>query len=120
MSMAGAPNAWCMGMLVTSACALAAGACTELLGYDALPEPTTSPVGGSGGGGTGGTGNATGGAGASTTSSTVGTGTLGCVAVGATPDFALCLENTDCGPNSWCDEPTGVCRPVCHDQSDCT
>jgi hypothetical protein len=48
------------------------------------------------------------------------TGEAGCIAAGVTADYAACLSNANCGPGSWCDEPTGVCKPVCGDTEDCT
>lgn len=47
-------------------------------------------------------------------------GTLGCLPAGAAPDFAVCTSNQQCGVASWCDEPTGVCRPICPDVALCT
>jgi hypothetical protein len=47
-------------------------------------------------------------------------GTPGCVPAGSTPDFQACAANAECGAYSWCDDPTGVCRPVCPDATTCT
>jgi hypothetical protein len=47
-------------------------------------------------------------------------GTLGCVTAGTAPDFQACTSNEECGVFSWCDQPTGVCRPICLDSTTCT
>jgi hypothetical protein len=47
------------------------------------------------------------------------TGAVGCVSWGSTADYSLCAANTDCGPTSWCDSTTGVCKPVCTDNAQC-
>ena len=47
------------------------------------------------------------------------TGTLGCVASGSTPDFGACTSNEECATSSWCDDATGVCRPICQDAETC-
>ena len=46
-------------------------------------------------------------------------GTAGCVPYGAISNFAVCTTNEQCGALSWCDQPTGVCRPVCVDAAQC-
>jgi hypothetical protein len=47
-------------------------------------------------------------------------GTLGCMARGNVADFAVCADNSDCGVSSWCDDVTGVCKPICADVDACT
>ncbi len=46
-------------------------------------------------------------------------GTADCVPYGSTPDFQACTSTEQCGAFSWCDEPTGVCRPVCTSAGEC-
>lgn len=46
-------------------------------------------------------------------------GTLGCINAGATPEFAACTSNEQCGAAAWCDEPSGVCKPICDDVATC-
>ena len=129
---------------------LGAAACSAILGYDeptpgggagaggvaggTTNSGTGGALGGSGGTGAGASGG-TGGGGAACTqigqqdTCTTGlkctvvdpaAGTVGCASAGTTPDFQACTANEQCGVSAWCDEPTGVCRPICVDSTSCS
>jgi hypothetical protein len=126
---------------------LGAVSCSAVLGYDDVAP--SGGAGNTASGGAGGALGGTGGTGAGTTGGTGGAGgaapecallgqqdscgagskctivdaivgTLGCVTAGTAPDFQACTSNEQCGVFSWCDQPTGVCRPICLDSTTCT